>query len=996
MHLRAVYRTYIVGTKTFYPKPVSTIKEHVVPIILSNDKCGNFSDGVYICKNNKCCNKYGFCDTGSNYYNTRIKDENISLENQIYVQNYLTNLNDLKYKLHNSDIDSLNYNEFSTKLKNLEQGIYERIEEFLKIKNPNHNYISEKYIKALSNILENNKDKFNIDKNSDVESLISNTIKDSDKKFRFSERYELPEINIDMLNKLFNKSFDSESEVIDYIIDNVSDHSHLENLKECYNLKRKLIEHEAPTTRNENEVNTLNDISEKLGLNSDNNSLKTFQSIIYEKFIEFLEASSQFDDYVKFENLKNDDNGNLDISDIYINSKGRKVITNDISKLFDKLNYFVTSLVRDKGLGKVSDEEFNELKNNIEISVGKLKDFITTYVNELSKSIDKENDETFSNAYTYIESIVTSANSFITSATNLCENEYLKDNISEALDKLNELKTLNQKYKSKTKNLSVKAVSISVPKYTIERSNKDENKTYDRMNLEEKILKALKNLKAYDSKNIKVKNDETLIQNPGNLYTGTSTLVDMIKKSLGTYSKNINSINNSKESQDILTNLYDAINVLVYRYAKSEYLEDGAIKFLNEDLIRELSSTFDKNLVLHNAKFNEKLKDSNGNEIKNIIEYKSISDTQSKYVNDMLHDIYRKLFNIFDTDEFNKGLRNNMELDGNNKINRIYDDNRARELKFLIKQLGKYEIYSNDKEYQREELLSIYKRLSEVEEIFDRENNNRVKNNGNIFANNSEAVYSLSNALYTTLKNNFEDNEIQNLRKNYNSNIRNSNKSEIKTENILNLDYLIKNTKNNSMIKDPNYRLYINDYFTYLKHRLLDSLSNENDKKSIMTKIKTVNDDIKGKIRQFNSYNSPEGHYEEADHIIELSSNLNDLISFCVDSNIEIVNVNPINLNKYGELTNRLNYIRVKLMIDAFDEIAKAHPDIFKLKSGKSLSDYIDPYGGSAYYTFGSYSIRDPVKRDLQNIIRDIVESKHEATVTFVDNVTNDYQVMQL
>jgi phage terminase large subunit-like protein len=62
------------------------------------------------------------------------------LENQIYVQNYLTNLNDLKYKLHNSDIDSLNYNEFSTKLKNLEQGIYERIEEFLKIKNPNHNY----------------------------------------------------------------------------------------------------------------------------------------------------------------------------------------------------------------------------------------------------------------------------------------------------------------------------------------------------------------------------------------------------------------------------------------------------------------------------------------------------------------------------------------------------------------------------------------------------------------------------------------------------------------------------------------------------------------------------------------------------------------------------------------------------------------------------------------------------------------------------------------
>jgi len=198
------------------------------------------------------------------------------------------------------------------------------------------------------------------------------------------------------------------------------------------------------------------------------------------------------------------------------------------------------------------------------------------------------------------------------------------------------------------------------------------------------------------------------------------------------------------------------------------------------------------------------------------------------------------------------------------------------------------------------------------------------------------------------------------------------------------------------MIKDPNYRLYINDYFTYLKHRLLDSLSNEIDNKSIMTKIGTLNKDIKEKIKQFNSYNSPEGHYEEADHIFELSSNFNDLISFCVDNNIEIDNINPINLNKGGELSNRLNYIRVKIMIDTFDEIAKAHPDIFKLKSGKSLSDYIDPNGEAAYYTFGSYSICEPVECDLQSIIRDIVESKHEAIVTFVDNATNDYQVMQL
>jgi len=982
--------------------------------------------------------------------NDEIAEKNNLLNKISVIQYYHTNLNNLKYKLYNDDLDSLSYNDFRVELENLEQKIYEGIEEFLKIENPIHHYneavklvellnnqnelvaeyinninreniiemygkidpyyiynnneltgklkylISEKYIKALSNILENNKEKFNINKNSDVETLISNAIKNLDKEFKFSEGYELPEINIDALNKILNKNFNSESEVIDYMISCVSDNNQLADLKECYDLKRKLIEHEAPTTRNENEVETIIKISEKLGLSINDNQLKTFQKIVYDSFIEFLEASSKFDEYVKFENLKNDDNGNLDISDIYINSKGRKVITNNISKLFGKLNIYVTSLVRDKGLGKVSDEEFNELKDNIEISVGKLKDFITMYVNELSKSVDKENDKTFNNAYNYLENIVNSANSFITSATNLCGNEYIKDDVSEALDKLNELKTLNNKYKKETNNISVKAVTISVPKYNTERNNSDEIESYDQMNLEEKILKALKKLKAYDSKNIKVKNDETRIQNPGNLYTGTNTLIDMIKKLLETYSNNINNINDSKESRDILSNLYDAINVLVNRYAKSEFLEDANIRFLNEELVRDLSSSFEKSLLLHNAKFNEKLKDNNGNEIKSIIDYKSIAETKSKYVNDILRDIYNKLFNIFDTDEFNKGLRDNMELDSNNKVNKVYDDDRATELKFLIKKIGKYEINSNDKEYQREELLSIYKQLSELEEIFDRENNSIVKNNGNDFTNNSEAVYSLSNSLYNTLKNNFDDEEIQNLRKNYNSKIGNSNKSDIKTENVLNLDYLIKNTENNSIIKDPNYRSYVNNYFTYLKHRLLDSLDNENDKEKIMTKIETVNNDINEKINQFCSYDSPDGHYEEADHIIELSNNLNELISFCIDNDIELDDIEPINLSGDGELSNRLNYVRVKLMIDTFDEIAKAHPDIFKLESDKSLSDYIESNGGSAYYSFGSYYIREPVERDLQSIIKDIVESKHDAIVTFVDNATNEYQVMQL
>jgi len=32
-----------------------------MPTILSSDKCGSKKDGIYLCKRNYCCSKYGYC-----------------------------------------------------------------------------------------------------------------------------------------------------------------------------------------------------------------------------------------------------------------------------------------------------------------------------------------------------------------------------------------------------------------------------------------------------------------------------------------------------------------------------------------------------------------------------------------------------------------------------------------------------------------------------------------------------------------------------------------------------------------------------------------------------------------------------------------------------------------------------------------------------------------------------------------------------------------------
>ncbi|KAG4086025.1 hypothetical protein H8356DRAFT_1373850 [Neocallimastix lanati (nom. inval.)] len=35
--------------------------------ILNNNKCGTYDDGIYVCKNNKCCSKYGHCGDTEKY-----------------------------------------------------------------------------------------------------------------------------------------------------------------------------------------------------------------------------------------------------------------------------------------------------------------------------------------------------------------------------------------------------------------------------------------------------------------------------------------------------------------------------------------------------------------------------------------------------------------------------------------------------------------------------------------------------------------------------------------------------------------------------------------------------------------------------------------------------------------------------------------------------------------------------------------------------------------
>ncbi|KAL6590073.1 hypothetical protein U3516DRAFT_771324 [Neocallimastix sp. 'constans'] len=45
----------------------SSISGILIPTIMSSNKCGTYNDGIYVCKNNKCCSKSGHCGDTEKY-----------------------------------------------------------------------------------------------------------------------------------------------------------------------------------------------------------------------------------------------------------------------------------------------------------------------------------------------------------------------------------------------------------------------------------------------------------------------------------------------------------------------------------------------------------------------------------------------------------------------------------------------------------------------------------------------------------------------------------------------------------------------------------------------------------------------------------------------------------------------------------------------------------------------------------------------------------------
>ncbi|KAL6592992.1 hypothetical protein U3516DRAFT_917545, partial [Neocallimastix sp. 'constans'] len=453
-------------------------------------------------------------------------------------------------------------------------------------------------------------------------------------------------------------------------------------------------------------------------------------------------------------------------------------------------------------------------------------------------------------------------------------------------------------------------------------------------------------------KNIKVKDEETSISSPGELCDGAETLLNVIETLLNSF-ENSGAIT-KEDSEKFITNMNEVINGLNYRYMNSNYKSHESIRDLDMNKLNNINKLYNQMLKQHVEKHGE-IVDSKGNKITKINNYKSEADTESKFN-------ITQLFNDDDQDLSNINIVYNMDLS-----DKKLDDDKTYEIEYIKNKLKELDVSGN-----------IYDKVSEVEEVFDRNNNG-----GEGFLNNSQTIYSVKEALNTLLKSNYPMDEDVNERLNrYKDTINGFKKSEVKSSNVLTMDHIVGKVGNvyEFIMTDPKSTMYVKKYFDALKDNMFEINGNEVEEELMMEKIRDINRIINEKIEKFKKLDESKGHFEEGAHLIELISGYNELISTkLILSKEKALDVNYIYIPNDIELYRRLMYMSTSKYNKVVEGVMRNNPENFRVDVNRPIQEHIRTNNKDAQsYTFNKNT----------NMFNEKINSRSEASRKIIEKAT--------
>ncbi|ORX86620.1 hypothetical protein BCR32DRAFT_240886 [Anaeromyces robustus] len=259
--------------------------------------------------------------------------------------------------------------------------------------------------------------------------------------------------------------------------------------------------------------------------------------------------------------------------------------------------------------------------------------------------------------------------------------------------------------------------------------------------------------------------------------------------------------------------------------------------------------------------------------------------------------------------------------------------------------------------------------------------------------NGSETFDSINGALIRKYKEAYpDDKEIQGM---INDEVENENENESSSKANLKLKRILSNVEDNDLneyiVNNVDSKYYLKRIFSRMrleitanakKNAMYDGTEEDDDyvmgniDLEIIKKLNVLCDKIYKKLDNYLKKTNPEGNEEEGEHLLELISNYNDLMSYIYSE--QIINENYfVDFVDSSDITEIMNYIFLKDLINAINKTIKSNPELFK-NGITDFNDEIDKSGNKKSYQFGTKVLYEPTVDDYKRILVDDENIEYE------------------
>ncbi|ORX86622.1 hypothetical protein BCR32DRAFT_301270 [Anaeromyces robustus] len=241
--------------------------------------------------------------------------------------------------------------------------------------------------------------------------------------------------------------------------------------------------------------------------------------------------------------------------------------------------------------------------------------------------------------------------------------------------------------------------------------------------------------------------------------------------------------------------------------------------------------------------------------------------------------------------------------------------------------------------------------------------------------NGSDTFYNINTALINKYKEGYpDDKEIQGM---INDENENSSKVKLKLKRIL--SDVEDDDLNEYIVNNVNSKYYLKRIFSRIRMEITANAKKNADTdtevlgyidQETVNKLKKLYNIIKKKLDYHLKNYNVESDKEEDEHLLELISNYNNLMTYIYSNGIINYKIYFVDFIDVNEITERMNYIFIRNLINAINKTIKSNPELFK-DGVTDFYEVVTKNGNGERYQYGNNVLYEPTVDDYKRILID-------------------------